>query len=102
MLLVSNHDSFMMPLQGRRPVRRFAIVVLALSLPSVANAAMLTLYSPFDVTHHGQYDNGHNASPATPPVAKPPLVVGESFGGCGRGRNRDQATHRCRGPADVR
>jgi hypothetical protein len=72
------------------------LLVLLLSLPSTASAAMLTLYSPFDMIH-----NGHNANPAPPPVARPPLVVGDAFGGCGRGRNRDPATHQCRGPADL-
>jgi hypothetical protein len=40
---------------------------------------MLTLYSPFDVIHNG--DNGNSAAPQ---VTKPPLVVGDAFGGCGR------------------
>jgi hypothetical protein len=71
-------------------------LVLLLSLPNTASAAMLTLYSPFDLTHHGQ-----NGTPATPQVTKPPVVVGDAFGGCGRGRNRDLATHQCRGPADL-
>jgi hypothetical protein len=76
---------------------RAIVLVLLLSLPSSASAAMLTLYSPFDLAH-----NGHHGSPAPPHVVRPPLVTGDAFGGCGRGRNHDPATHRCRGPADLR
>jgi hypothetical protein len=77
---------------------RIAIILLVLLLlPSAASAAMLTLYSPFDLAH-----NGHHGNPATPNMEKPPLVAGDALGGCGRGRIRDHlATHRCRGPADL-
>jgi hypothetical protein len=77
-------------------VCRTIILVLLLSLPGAASASVLSLYSPFDHAH-----NGHHGNPAPPQVVKPPLVADDAFGGCGRGRNRDQATHRCGGPADL-
>jgi hypothetical protein len=70
-------------------------VLLLLSLPNAASAGMLSLYSPFDKTHNGQ-----NGSPS-PPAASPP-ATGEALMGCGRGRYRDQVTHQCRGPGDLR
>ena len=79
-------------------MRIAVLLVLLLSLPSPARAAMLTLYSPFDVVH-----NGHNGRSAPAQVApKPPLVMGDALGGCGHGRSRDAITHHCRGPADLR
>jgi hypothetical protein len=77
-------------------VRRTVILaVLVLSLPNAASAGMLSLYSPFDKTH-----NGHNGSPS-PPASSPP-AANEALMGCGRGRYRDQVTHQCRGPGDLR
>jgi hypothetical protein len=35
-----------------------------------------------------------------PTISVPPLSPGDILGGCGRGRYRDAATHRCRGPGD--
>jgi hypothetical protein len=73
------------------------LVLLSWLPPSPANARPLSLYDAFDHTH-----NGHHGNPALPKVVKPPLVADDAFGGCGRGRNRDQATHRCGGSADLR
>jgi hypothetical protein len=36
-----------------------------------------------------------------PPSASQPPSYREFLAGCGRGRYRDPATQRCRGPADV-
>ena len=80
-------------------MRHAAILVLLLSLPGSTNAAVLSLYSPFDYTHNGHNGNGgyHRRD-----VSQPPSVAGEPLMGCGRGRVRDIATHQCRGPADLR
>ena len=75
---------------------RAAVLVLLLSLRNAAVAAMLMLYSPFDLTHYG-----HNGHLAKPQVDQPPFVTGDVLGGCGHGRHRDHATHQCRGPADL-
>jgi hypothetical protein len=79
-------------------VRTVVIFLVALlgPLPGAASAGPMSLYGSFDQTH-----NGARGGPA--PAASPPSVAsGEVLGGCGRGRNRDQATQRCRGPADLR
>jgi hypothetical protein len=39
------------------------------------------------------------ARPGAPMLSLPP--PGEFLAGCGRGRYRDQATQKCRGPADL-
>jgi hypothetical protein len=38
---------------------------------------------------------------ARPPTISQPVSPSEFLGGCGRGRYRDPATQKCRGPADV-
>ena len=85
---------------------RAVILVLLLSLPSTASAAVLSLYSPFDTVHNGVYGRSHPSAETSAPVSatKRNDVTGsvDVFGGCGRGRTRDRATHGCRGPADLR
>jgi hypothetical protein len=75
-------------------VCRTVILVLMLSLPSAASANMPSLYSPFDRTHNGQ--NGNQSPPVSNNASDDALM------GCGHGRYRDQTTHQCRGPADLR
>jgi hypothetical protein len=41
-------------------------------------------------------------SRAGPPTISQPVSPSDFLGGCGRGRYRDPATQKCRGPADVR
>jgi hypothetical protein len=41
------------------------------------------------------------AASVLPAPALPRLSPGDMLGGCGKGRFRDAATHRCRGPADT-
>lgn len=38
----------------------------------------------------------------SPLASTPDTTVRDLLGGCGRGRFRDQQTHRCLGPADTR
>jgi hypothetical protein len=40
--------------------------------------------------------------PSIPLPSMPNVTAGDLVGGCGRGRYRDQQTHICRGPADIR
>jgi hypothetical protein len=82
---------------------RFMILVTALS----ASAAS-TSYAG------GTYRNGpmfvfpdevktvRAAMPSVPTPSMPAVTAGDFVGGCGRGRIRDQQTHGCRGPADIR
>ena len=41
-------------------------------------------------------------SRAGPPVISQPVSPSDILGGCGRGRYRDPASQKCRGPADIR
>lgn len=82
-------------------MRRAVILILLLwplSLPSAASAGPLSLYGPFDQTHNGQ-----RGGPASSYGGLPPSVASSDvLAGCGRGRYREQATHQCKGPADLR
>ena len=80
----------------------------------------LTLATAFSVSTWsicqagGTYRNGpmfvfpHEAKvvragmPSVPLPSMPNLTARDLVGGCGRGRFRDEQTHRCRGPADIR
>ena len=42
-----------------------------------------------------------NAQRAGSPTTSQPVSPSDFLGGCGRGRYRDPATQKCRGPADV-
>jgi hypothetical protein len=72
----------------------FALAGLTIIAPTRAHArgGPLHLRSPFD-------------QPSLPVsragVPSPIISPSDLLAGCGRGRYRDQATHRCRGPADV-
>jgi hypothetical protein len=82
---------------------RNAIVFLVflswpVSLPGAASAGQMTLYGAFDSTHNGAY--GRAAAPHA--ASPPPVASSDVLAGCGRGRYRDSATQRCRGPADLR
>jgi hypothetical protein len=75
----------------------FLVVLLGPLSLSAACAGPLSLYGPFDQVH-----NGARGDPA-PSTARPPSIAsGDILGGCGRGRYRESATQRCRGPADLR
>jgi hypothetical protein len=76
---------------------RFLILVMVLMAPTWPSHAI----------------GSFQTKPAFPPVAKagmpsvpfpsmPNLNARDLVGGCGKGRIRDQQTHRCRGPADIR
>ncbi len=41
-------------------------------------------------------------APRLPTVTLPTMSERDLVGGCGRGRVRDNQTHGCRGPADIR
>lgn len=78
---------------GETPMRSAIIVLVVLLWPlSLSNAASA---SPFSL--HGPFSQKRVEAQADP--SPPPH--GEAFSGCGRGRYRDQATHQCRGPADL-
>jgi hypothetical protein len=70
---------------------RFMIIAVALTLvassPALANGGTI-----------------RRSEPVPTELTTPSLPQASSFdnlGGCGRGRYRDPATHRCRGPADF-
>jgi hypothetical protein len=79
-------------------MRSAVIILLLLSLPSAASAAVLSLYSPFDYRYPGNSDYPRPKSD----VSQPPPVASGGLIGCGRGRYREPATQRCKGPADLR
>jgi hypothetical protein len=80
-------------------VRSAAVsIALLLSLPNAASAAVLSLYGPFDYRNPG--NSGHYRPKRD--ISQPPSIASDGLMGCGRGRLRDAATHRCRGPADIR
>jgi hypothetical protein len=75
----------------------FLVLLLWPLLPSAASAGQLSLYGAFDQTHNGQRGAAVSLSASTPSVAS-----SDALAGCGRGRTRDQVTHQCKGPADLR
>lgn len=82
---------------------RSAVIVLVLllwplPLPSVASAGPLSLYGPFDQTHNGQ----RGGPPPSYGGPLPSVASSDVLTGCGRGRYREPASHRCKGPADLR
>ena len=69
----------------------FLVLLLwPLSPPSAASAGPLSLYGPFDQKHNRVRADPHSSA-----------TYG-ALSGCGRGRHRDPATHRCKGLADLR
>ena len=80
---------------------KFALLFLMLLLPSAASAAVLSLYSAFDPRHPAN-SGYHHPKVDQPPDAPRSDVTGSVSLPCGRGRVRDMATNRCRGPADLR
>jgi hypothetical protein len=70
----------------------FLVLLLwPLSLPSAVRAGPMSLYGPWDKPQDGQ-----RGGPARSVTSQDVLA------GCGRGRYRDPATRKCKGPADVR
>jgi hypothetical protein len=76
----------------------FALAGLIVTAPILAQArgGPLHLYGPFSTPAEAADRAGTQVRP-TP--TEPP---NDFLAGCGHGRYRDPATHRCRGPADVR
>jgi hypothetical protein len=101
MLLHSDRHRSILSSFGETFVRSAVIFLVLLlwplSLPSTASAGQLSLYGAFDQTHNGQRGGAVSLSTSTPSIAS-----GEVLAGCGRGRTRDQVTHQCKGPADLR
>jgi hypothetical protein len=73
----------------------FALAGLIVTAPTLAQArgGPLHLYGPFSTPAEAADHTGF-PTPYQPP--------NDFLAGCGHGRYRDPATHRCRGPADVR
>ncbi len=74
----------------------FALAGLTAAAPTVAQArgGPLHLFGPFSPQSQRQpVSRAGTPTPSAPPS--------DLLAGCGRGRYRDAATHRCRGPADV-
>ena len=69
----------------------FLVLLWLLSLPSAVSAGPMSLYGPWDKPQDGQ-----RGGPARSVTSQDVLA------GCGRGRYRDPATRKCKGPADVR
>ena len=72
----------------RRFLLSFAIALAAISDSAFARG-LDTLYGPF---------SAHALRIAREGLAIP---TSDLLAGCGHGRYRDSATHRCRGPADI-
>lgn len=73
-----------------------AIIVIMASIAAAdiafARGGPLHLLGPFD----------HPSVPVSRAgIPTPSISPSDLLAGCGRGRYRDPATHRCRGPADV-
>ena len=79
---------------------RYVIALLTLGalvifspMAALAKGGPLSLYGPFDPRR--------NPQPVRAGIPTPSISPSQFLAGCGRGRHRDQATHRCRGPADL-
>ena len=75
-----------------------ALAGLTVATPTLAHAGggPLHLYGPFRTQAEAAERADFHASNLTPSEPSNDFLAG-----CGRGRYRDPATHRCRGPADV-
>jgi hypothetical protein len=77
---------------------RFAILIMAFTSTASSNShAAGSFQKPpiREVVTAG-------VAPSLPTVTLPNLSAHDLVGGCGKGRVRDQQTHGCRGPADIR
>jgi hypothetical protein len=76
-------------------MRRFLLSVAVSGLTAIATGPALARGGPLHL-----FDSQR---PSVSRAGVPALSVSPSdlLGGCGRGRYRDAATQRCRGPADV-
>ena len=75
----------------------FALAGLTITAPTLARArgGPLHLYGPFST----QAEAADRAGLGLHPTPSEPS--NNFLAGCGRGRYRDAATHKCRGPADI-
>jgi hypothetical protein len=81
-------------------VRRFllSLAVTALSALAIdsANEAAVARGGPLHLFSSQSEATSRAGVPSVSPVSPSDLLAG-----CGRGRYRDPASHRCRGPADI-
>jgi len=87
---------------------RFFVGTLTFDDPSVADEAIVPNFSTLNQPVEGgnatanRFDWAFTRLRAGPPTISQPVSPSDFLGGCGRGRYRDPATQKCRGPADVR
>ena len=77
------------------PMGRFLLPLVVSGLTIIADNSALAKGGPL-----------HLFKSQSPPVSRagvptPSFLPSDFLSGCGHGRYRDAATHRCRGPADI-
>jgi hypothetical protein len=76
---------------------RFVILITALSVSTASTCQAGGTYR-----NGPMFPDAKVAQAGMPSLPMPNVTARDLVGGCGRGRIRDQQTHGCRGPGDIR